>query len=96
MVPADRFLPKRERTKVNKMKKAISAVLAAAMVLGLAANAAAADVKTVEAGKLYMATAAACCSPEDRYNAVNLENGITCSFDYDDDVMPVHAKVVIE
>ena len=47
-------------------------------------------------GKLYMATAAACCSPEDRYNAVNLENGITCSFDYDDDVMPVHAKVVIE
>ena len=44
-------------------------------------------------GKLYMAM---CCSPEDRYNAVNLENGITCSFGYDDDVMPVSAKVVIE
>lgn len=44
-------------------------------------------------GGLYMAM---CYSSEDRYNAVCLENGMPCSFDYDDDVMPVRAKVVIE
>ena len=44
-------------------------------------------------GELYMSM---CYSSEDRYNAVCLKNGIPRSFDYDDDVMPVHAKVVIE
>lgn len=44
-------------------------------------------------GELYMAM---CCSSEDRYNAVCLKNGMPRSFDYDDDVMPVRAKVVIE
>lgn len=44
-------------------------------------------------GELYIAT---CHSSVDKYNAVNLKNGLMCSFDFDDDVMPVHAKVVIE
>lgn len=44
-------------------------------------------------GGLYMVMS---CSSENRYNAVCLENGIPCSFDYDDDVTPVRAKVVIE
>ena len=44
-------------------------------------------------GELYMAM---CHSSEDKYNAVYLKNGVPCSFDYDDEVMSVRAKVVIE
>lgn len=44
-------------------------------------------------GELYMAM---CWSSEDRYNAVCLKNGMSHFFDYDDNVMPVRAKVVIE
>lgn len=41
-------------------------------------------------GELYIAT----CSSSG--TAVNLRNGMPHLFDYDDDVMPVRAKVVIE
>ena len=41
------------------MKKVLAASLAAVMVMGLACSASAAEVSTVEAGKLYMATNAA-------------------------------------
>ncbi len=41
------------------MKKILSMALAAAMVMSMTVNAAAAEVSTVEAGKLYMATNAA-------------------------------------
>lgn len=44
-------------------------------------------------GELYMAL---CHSSEDSYNAVCLKNGMPHFFDYDDDVMSVRAKVVIE